>query len=180
MTDLAVPRPPEMRTPPMSLFTLASNKAVLMLSWPTTMDKGRPSCSERAVISFEAPSWASIAAILSSGVIVAVCGRMPRAAGALGASHAEAQPATASRRAARAILRRAIFLNLYGRDEQAGRCSASRAQRYRCVSYQATALLHCARTDAVAEQQTRCVANGLRHRDGDAIGSMMLKRKCEM
>ena len=109
MTDLAVPRPPEMRTPPMSLLTDAKSNAVLMLSCPTTIDKGKPSCSERAVTSLAAPSWASMAAMRSSGVIVAVCGRMPRAAGALGESHAEAQPATASRRAARAILRRAIF-----------------------------------------------------------------------
>ena len=50
-----------------------------MLSCPTTIDKGKPSCSLRAVTSLDAPSWASMAAMRSSGVIVAVCGRMPRA-----------------------------------------------------------------------------------------------------
>mmetsp|Transcript_9462 Transcript_9462/g.27759 ORF Transcript_9462/g.27759 Transcript_9462/m.27759 type:complete len:320 (+) Transcript_9462:318-1277(+) len=107
ITDFAVPRPPEMRTPPMSRLTDASRSAVLMLSWPTTMDSGRPSCSLRAVTSLAAPSWASMAAMRSSGVIVAVCGRMPRAAGLLMGASQALTLATAS---THAILRRAMVI----------------------------------------------------------------------
>mmetsp|Transcript_7120 Transcript_7120/g.20976 ORF Transcript_7120/g.20976 Transcript_7120/m.20976 type:complete len:305 (-) Transcript_7120:188-1102(-) len=74
MTDLAVPRPPEMSTPPMSRLTAARSSAVLMLSWPTTIDSGRPFWASSPVSASlgAAASAASMAAMRSSGVSVAV------------------------------------------------------------------------------------------------------------
>ena len=81
MTDLAVPRPPEIKTPPMSRLTLANSNAVLMESWPTTIDKGKPSCAVSLAEMGVAASCASAAAMRSSGVIVAFMGlRLDRGA----------------------------------------------------------------------------------------------------
>mmetsp|Transcript_34963 Transcript_34963/g.58571 ORF Transcript_34963/g.58571 Transcript_34963/m.58571 type:complete len:358 (+) Transcript_34963:954-2027(+) len=74
MTDLAVPRPPLMQTPPMLGFTVASSSAVLISSQPSTIDKGngrarysKGSRSARRLSSrFVASATASARALTSS------------------------------------------------------------------------------------------------------------------
>jgi len=65
MTDLPVPRPPAMTTPPMSGLTAARSSAVLIGVWPTTSDRGK-ACFATLLCLYPVPSSAAIAAAARS------------------------------------------------------------------------------------------------------------------
>mmetsp|Transcript_17318 Transcript_17318/g.40274 ORF Transcript_17318/g.40274 Transcript_17318/m.40274 type:complete len:246 (+) Transcript_17318:777-1514(+) len=123
MTDLAVPLPPEITTPPMRLLIADSSRACLIGSWPTTIDsgKGRPpdiiwsACLPTITADFSAASSASIAARARSSAVddTRCCDRIDGPGSDVGRDGEKAETDAVAAHSSAAVIRLGLAILLY-------------------------------------------------------------------